>query len=120
MPWDDPSTAPLFDRASFVRRELSRKDLSPTPTAATAATIAADPLAPEIWARVGNLLNTLDAVTRWREAHPDLAGTERDCVRLLVEETKEAVREGKAKIDFGRLLLGVKTVLLLVKRVAAE
>jgi len=120
MPWDDPSTSALFDRDSFVRRELSRKDLSPTPTATAAATIVADPLASEIWTRVGNLLNTLDAVTRWREAHPDLAGTERDCVRLLMEETKEAVKEGKANIDFGRLLMGVKTVLLLVKRVAAE
>ena len=120
MPWDDPIAAPLFDRTGFVRRELSRKDLSPTPVATTAATIAADPLAPQIWQRVQNLLNTMDAVTRWREAHPDLAGTERDCVRVLVADTKEALQEGNTKMDFGKLLLGMKTVLLLVKRAAAE
>jgi len=116
MPWEDASTAPFFDRTSFLRHELSRKDLSPTPVPTTAAAIAADPLAPQVWQRVLNMLNTMDAVTRWREAHPDLVGTERDCVTMLVEDTKEALREGNTKIDFGRLLLGMKTVLLLVKR----
>ena len=120
MPWEDPTASLFFDRTSFVRREFSRNDLSPTPTATTAATITADPLAPQIWQRVQNLLNTMDAVTRWREAHPDLAGTERDCVRVLVEDTKEALKERNTEIDFGRLLLGMKTVLLLVKRAAAE
>ena len=92
----------------------------PNPIATTAATITADPLAPQIWQRIQNLLNTMDAVTRWRDAHPDLAGTERDCVRMLVEDTKEALKEENTGIDFGRLLSGRKTVLLLVKRAAAE
>ncbi|KAK3369974.1 S-adenosyl-L-methionine-dependent methyltransferase [Podospora didyma] len=120
MPWDNPVTAPLFDRDNFLRKELDRKDLAPPGAGVddTAKAVAADPLAVSIWQRVENLLNTMDAVTRWRDAHPDLAGTEKDCVRALIAETLEAVEDGKAKIDYRNLLLGLKTVVLLVKRAA--
>lgn len=113
MPWDVPATAGLFDRDTLLRRELDRDELA---GGYTAKAVAADPLAVSIWQRVENFLNTMDAVTRWREAHPDLAGTDKDCVRVLMAETIEAVAEGKAKIDFRNLLLGRKTVVLCVKR----
>ncbi|KAK0719328.1 S-adenosyl-L-methionine-dependent methyltransferase [Lasiosphaeris hirsuta] len=115
MPWDNAATVGLFDRDTFLRRELDRAELAPGDTAKA---VAADPLAAPVWQRVENFLNTMDAVTRWREAHPDLAGTERDCVRVLVTDTMEAVADGQAKIEFRNLLLGMKTVLLCVKRVA--
>lgn len=120
LPWSDnsslsPATAALFDRDAFVRKEFTRQELA---TGDTAKQVAKDPLATSIWQRVENLLNTLDPVTRWREAHPELAGTDKDCVKVLIAETVEAVKDGKAKIDFGNLLLGMKTAVLLVKRVA--
>lgn len=118
MPWDNPTTANLFDRSTFVRRELDRRDPSATTTEDTAKAVAADPLAVSIWQRVENFLNTMDAVTRWREAHPSLAGTDEDCVKMVISETQAAVAEGSAKIDFRNLLLGLKTALLIVKRTA--
>ncbi|KAK5651161.1 hypothetical protein OQA88_13208 [Cercophora sp. LCS_1] len=120
MPWDSPATARFFERDTFFRRELDRRDLAGagSSTEDVAKTVAADPLAASIWQRVENLLDTMDAVTRWREAHPDLAGTDRDCVKLLISETMQAVADGKAKIDFRNIFLGKKTVLLCVKRAA--
>lgn len=54
-------------------------------------------------------LGTVSAVTRWREAHPDLVGTERDCVTEVVARTREALG--------GRGLRGGgATVLLMFKR----
>jgi hypothetical protein len=114
MPWDIPATAGLFDQHTFLRRELDRSELADGES--EAKKVVADPLATTIWRRVENFLNTMDAVTRWREAHPDLAGTERDCVKSLIKETVDAVAEGKAKIDFRNLLMGRKTVVLCVKR----
>ncbi|KAK1753238.1 trans-aconitate 3-methyltransferase [Echria macrotheca] len=125
MPWGVPSSelSEAFEKDSFLRRELDRDDLAAMGGSKegnveeTAKKVAADPLATTIWKRVENFLETLDPVTRWREAHPQLAGTEEDCVRVLVRETVEAVKEGKEGIDFRNLLVGRKTVVLCVKRV---
>jgi len=121
LPWSDnsglsPTTAALFNRDAFVRKDLTRQELA---TGDTAKAVAKDPLATSIWQRVENLLDTLDPVTRWREAHPELAGTDKDCVKILIAETVEAVKDGKPHIDFGNLLMDMKTVVLFVKRVAA-
>jgi len=121
LPWSEnsglsPTTAALFDRDAFVRKELPREGLAMGGD--TVKAVAKDPLATSIWQRVENLLNTFDPVMRWRETHPELVGTDKDCVKLLIAETVEAVKDGKANIDFRNLLPGRTTVVLLVKRVA--
>jgi len=124
LPWSEnsdlsPTTAALFNRDAFVRKELPREGLAAAGgDSDTAKAVAKDPLAPSIWQRVENLLNTFDPVTRWRQAHPELVGTEKDCVKMLIAETVEAVKDGKANISFRNLLPGRTTVVLLVKRVA--
>ena len=57
------------------------------------------------------VLDTVSAVTRWREAHPDLTGTERDCVTDHISRMKEVV---------GNPVLrgGSATALLMFKRAA--
>ena len=39
------------------------------------------------------VLGTVSAVTRWREAHPELAGTERDCVAEVLRQTRQVLGE---------------------------
>lgn len=36
-------------------------------------------------------LNTASMVTRWREANPELAGTEHDCVKVTIGEIRRAM-----------------------------
>ena len=54
-------------------------------------------------------LGTASSVTRWREAHPELAGTEQDVVEKMTRGMKELL--GEDNIVFGR-----SCVLLLFKK----
>ena len=54
-------------------------------------------------------LGTSSAVTRWREAHPELAGTEQDVVEKMTRGMKELL--GEDNIVYGR-----SCVLLLFKK----
>lgn len=56
-------------------------------------------------------LGTASMVTRWREAHPDLAGTERDCVKEMGAEIRRAMGDENPKFKTGSAV-----VLLLFKR----
>ena len=55
-------------------------------------------------------LATVSAVTRWREAHPQLVGTERDCVAEVMGQMRRVLGEK------GMLGRGGPTALLMVKR----
>ncbi|MCJ1400329.1 hypothetical protein MMC11_003534 [Xylographa trunciseda] len=50
-------------------------------------------------------LGTASMVTRWRAAHSELVGTERDCVKECVERIRGVVGEGKFKVGGGTALL---------------
>lgn len=54
-------------------------------------------------------LSTVSAATRWREAHPDLAGTERDCVAEVLRQMRQVLGERAAGG-------GGATVLLMFKK----
>ena len=54
-------------------------------------------------------LATVSAVTRWREEHPELVGTERDCVEEMLAHLKQLLGELK-------LRGGSATVLLIFKK----
>lgn len=59
--------------------------------------------------RLQKILGTSSMVTRWREAHPQLAGTEQDVVVDLAREMKEV-------LGGEELVIGQSCVLLLFKR----
>lgn len=61
-------------------------------------------------ADVEQALATASTVTRWREAHPDLVGTEQDCVKVFVKDLREALG-GKDEILSG----GATTIMLFKK-----
>jgi hypothetical protein len=69
---------------------------------------------PLAW-KVGDMekaLATASMVTRWREANPDLVGTEKDCVRQYITELQAAL--GGKDECFG----GSATAILLFKKSA--
>ncbi|RAL63178.1 hypothetical protein DID88_004257 [Monilinia fructigena] len=43
-------------------------------------------------------LSTASMVTRWREAHPEKAGTEKDILKLHIEEVRKAMGGGESTI----------------------
>lgn len=57
-------------------------------------------------------LATASMVTRWREAHPDLVGTDEDCVKVFVQKLREALG-GKEE-----LLSGGSTTVMLFRKSA--
>jgi hypothetical protein len=61
----------------------------------------------------GQAFGTVSVVTRWREAHPELAGTDRDCVKEVVVQMRQVLG------DSG-LRGGEPTVLLMFKREYGE
>ncbi|PYH51468.1 methyltransferase tpcM [Aspergillus niger CBS 101883] len=61
---------------------------------------------------LGASLGTASMVTRWRAAHPEEAGTAKDCVNLTLAEIKKALGDNWC----GELKLGHSTVILLFKR----
>ena len=50
--------------------------------------------------RYEQAMSTASMVTRWREDHPDLVGTDLDCVKQTVQRLKEAIG-GDFEIKFG-------------------
>jgi hypothetical protein len=62
-------------------------------------------------------LGTASMVTRWRQAHPELVGTEQDCVRSTIKSIAIAMGVDEHSIPSTKLRTGNATVLLLFKRV---
>jgi hypothetical protein len=60
-------------------------------------------------------------VTRWREAHPDLVGTEEDCVLKTMNAIAKVLGvEDGDKANSIKIPVGSATVLLLFKHVGVE
>jgi hypothetical protein len=62
-------------------------------------------------------LDTASMVTRWREEHPELVGTDKDCVRETMDEVRRSLGEsGEIGNEDVSIKVGSGTVLLLFKR----
>ncbi|KAH8657868.1 S-adenosyl-L-methionine-dependent methyltransferase [Xylariales sp. PMI_506] len=113
MPWFDQPT-PEFPESSFVRREWNRDGkLEPGETDffGGSSEISLQQLAES--------LQTASMVTRWREANPELTGTDQDCVTVGIRAVASAMGLGEGDFDQGRIKVGSSTVLLLFKRETA-
>jgi hypothetical protein len=65
-------------------------------------------------AHVNKILSTTSPVVRWREANPDLAGTEQDVVEVLVKELAKYL-DGQQTV-----VAGAGVAILLFKKVVQE
>jgi SAM-dependent methyltransferase len=110
LPWTSPSPVPEFDEASFVRKEWGT---GPGSEPGDRFYFNQQPANLDM---LENMLGTASPVTRWREAHPEDVGTERDVVRILRRDIEKLFRE--AGVEQGKELIqgGVAGVLLMVKR----
>lgn len=61
-------------------------------------------------------VGTMSPVTRWRAAHPDIAGTDEDIVRILRRDMEKVLRQHGAAPGEERLRMVMDGTLLLVKR----
>ncbi|KAM0716775.1 hypothetical protein Q7P37_008220 [Cladosporium fusiforme] len=109
MPWD---VSPAME--SFSRESLFRKDweLSRPFHAGQDRLISLDMLE--------RMLATGSPETRWREAHPDAVGTEKDVVRMLRREIERLLSEVGVSEGDAALRGATPGVVLMVKKVAGE
>ncbi|KAJ6105333.1 S-adenosyl-L-methionine-dependent methyltransferase [Penicillium sp. IBT 18751x] len=61
---------------------------------------------------LGDSLGTASMVTRWRAAHPEQAGTDKDCVNVTIAQVKKALGDNGCE----DLKLGHSSVVLLFKK----
>lgn len=110
LPWTLARPVPDFDKSTFYRKEWNKDG----------ACAEGD----EFFMGQGTVdldtlekgLGTRSSVTRWREAHPDTVGTERDVVRMMRREVERQLHE--AGVERGKEMMkgGVAGVLLMVKK----
>ncbi|KAK0609048.1 Trans-aconitate 3-methyltransferase [Lasiodiplodia hormozganensis] len=54
------------------------------------------------------LLGTTSTVQRWREAHPDLAGTDKDAIKVFLKKLEEVAGTSEMRVGMGYTLLFFK------------
>jgi len=112
LPWTLATPVMDFDEATFFRMEWNTGSTSESADQFFANQEPADLDTVEM------VLGTSSPVTRWREAHPDAVGTERDVVRMTRMEIERLLHE--AGVEKGKEIVkaGVAGVLLIVKKKA--
>ncbi|KAH6884227.1 methyltransferase [Thelonectria olida] len=109
LPWTVEPPMADFDEASFFRKEWDY-DSSEDFFASGEMSMDLD--------MMERLLGTSSPVARWRAAHPEDVGTERDVIRLIRAETARLMHE--AGVEKGKEVVkgSLKGVLLIVKKKA--
>jgi len=112
LPWTLATPVPEFDEATFLREEWNTGGTFETDDQFFASQQSVD------LDTLEKVLGTASPVTRWREAHPDAVGTERDVVRMTRREIERLLHE--AGVEKGKEIVkgGVAGVLLVVKKKA--
>lgn len=110
LPWTLDAPVAEFDQASFVRKEWG------TGSESEPGDRFYFDQRPMNLDTLEKVLGTASPVNRWREAHPELVGTERDLVRIMRREIQELLHQ--AGLEPGKEVIqgSVAGVLLLVKR----
>ncbi|KAI2641385.1 S-adenosyl-L-methionine-dependent methyltransferase [Hypomontagnella submonticulosa] len=109
LPWTLEQPVSDFDESTFFRKEWKRDnsdDSNPFGLGLRTSNLDA----------IEKRLGTGSPVTRWREAHPDAVGTERDVVRVLRRKIERLLHE--AGVEEGKEVVtgGVESVLLMIKK----
>ncbi|KAF3911935.1 hypothetical protein ABW20_dc0108180 [Dactylellina cionopaga] len=113
MPWMLETPTPEFEQSSFKRQEWGTDDPNSLPNNEFMA------ISPAITLDMLELsLGTESRVVRWREAHPEAAGTEQDLVRRMRREIEKALRVISVKDGEALLYNGVEGVLILCSKKA--
>jgi hypothetical protein len=104
LPWTIPNPVTAFPQSSFVKHAYDRDGvLSNGESFFGGGTLSSVD-------EIEEGLGTASMVTRWREAHPDLVGTDKDVVKAFIKELREALPADQ------QLLQGSGTAILLFKK----
>ncbi|KAI1095301.1 S-adenosyl-L-methionine-dependent methyltransferase [Rostrohypoxylon terebratum] len=112
LPWTIEQPVPEFDQSTFLRKEWKkdRSDDVPDPIGLGPQTVNLS--------QFEKRFATSSPVIRWREAHPDAVGTDRDVVRKVSLEVQRILNEAGVEKGQEKLTGRVQSVLLLVKKKA--
>ncbi|TVY21340.1 hypothetical protein LARI1_G001342 [Lachnellula arida] len=105
LPWTVSPPVPSFSKSDYVKHDYDRDGIL-----SNGKTFFSGGKVTRKLADIEQTLATASMVTRWREAHPDLVGTEQDCVKVFVKDLREALG-GKDEVLSG----GATTILLFKK-----
>lgn len=110
LPWNLAQPVPNFDESTFYRKEWYKDGVCAEGDESfmQQQTLDLD--------MIEKFMETASQVTRWREAHPDAVGTERDVVKMLRKEVERLLHE--AGVERGKEMIkgGLSGVLLIVKK----
>lgn len=114
MPWDQPETASLFEKGTLLEKRWYSTDSDARELGLFSG------LAQNEWplTAVKAMLGTMSPVISWREAHPDLADTEQDCVNVVIRELCDAIGAPNGLEDGTTMSGGMGIVLFCLKRAA--
>jgi SAM-dependent methyltransferase len=107
LPWTASPSIDVFPESKYVRLEWNR-DGQVKPNAHF---FSATPPYMISLEKFESALNTASMTKSWRDAHPELAGTDADCIKVAISRLSVAL-EGREEFEHGG-----GTVLLLFKRV---
>ncbi|KAK7943635.1 methyltransferase domain-containing protein [Apiospora aurea] len=105
-PWTMDPPLPEFDQADFFRKEWD-------PEAWESDFLIQPPANMDTMEKV---MATVSPVQRWREAHPDLVGTEKDVVRMLRRDIEKILHEAGVEKGKESLKVGIAGVLVMAKK----
>ncbi|TQN71498.1 putative methyltransferase [Colletotrichum shisoi] len=112
LPWTLETPVADFDKDTFFRRDWN-KDGVLTPGDEHF-------LAQQVFGLndIEKFLETVSPILRWREAHPDAVGTERDVIKMLRKEIQTLLSEAGVEKGKEAIITSVSAVLLMVKKKA--
>ena len=111
MPWSLDPPVKEFPPADFMRKEWNRDGKLESGAAEFFESEGERSLE-----ELANSLDTASMVTRWREAYPGLARTDKDCVAMTMRRIADAMGADKDDLAGIRLKLGSATALLLFNK----
>lgn len=110
MPWTLAVPVPEFDKAVTLRKEWGT---GPDSEPLNEFFKLNKPLNLDL---IEKTMGTASPVTKWREAHPDAAGTDQDPVKMLRKEIEDSFREIGIEEGKETFAGGVEGVLLVLKK----
>ncbi|PNP74112.1 hypothetical protein FNYG_12556 [Fusarium nygamai] len=117
MPWDDPDTSTLYDQQASTRHVLTAKDgFIPSAGRKESSQSNSDESVDKQVQRIERLVGTFGSVSRWQKANPELVGTEKDYVQILMSKVRKMLEESGEPIELTALAAKMAVALILVKR----
>jgi len=108
LPWTVEPKVPGFDEASFIRKDWDARDED-------FYAVGQPEVGLDAFER---MLGTGSPITRWRQANPELVGTEKDIVRIFRREIERLLREAGVKEGEEKVRGATTGFLLMIKREA--